>query len=64
MVPRITRVEIHHDKANQASAGIPRGLGFEWLGESPREPVAPADTEVEWCWRMDKETWNARQASR
>ena len=31
-LPGITRVEIHHDKANQASAGVPRGLGFEWLG--------------------------------
>jgi ribosomal-protein-serine acetyltransferase len=61
-LPGITRVEIHHDKANQASAGVPRGLGFEWLGEWHREPVAPADTEVEWCWRMDKETWDARQA--
>jgi ribosomal-protein-serine acetyltransferase len=58
----ITRVEIHHDKANQASAGIPRGLGFEWLGEFPREPVAPADTEVEWCWRMDRDTWAVRLA--
>jgi ribosomal-protein-serine acetyltransferase len=62
-VPGITRVEIHHDKANQASAGIPRGLGFDWLGEAPREPVAPADTEVEWCWRMNAETWGARRAS-
>ncbi len=63
-VPGITRVEIHHDKANEASAGIPRGLGFEWLGEAPREPVAPADTDVEWCWRMGTETWEARRASR
>jgi ribosomal-protein-serine acetyltransferase len=42
-VPGITRVEIHHDKANQASAGIPRKLGFHWLGEAPDEPVAPAE---------------------
>lgn len=62
-VPGIARVEIHHDKANQASAGIPRGLGFEWLGEAQHEPVAPADTGVEWRWRMDKETWDARQAT-
>jgi len=62
-VPGITRVEIHHDKANQASAGIPRGLQFEWLGESQREPVAPADTGAEWRWRMDKATWDARHAT-
>jgi RimJ/RimL family protein N-acetyltransferase len=61
-VPGVTRVEIHHDKANQASAGIPRALGFEWLGEAQDEPVAPADTGLEWRWRMDKETWDARQS--
>jgi len=62
-VPGITRVEIHHDKANRASAGIPRGLGFEWLGEAQDEPVAPAEIGVEWRWRMDKETWDARHAA-
>jgi ribosomal-protein-serine acetyltransferase len=62
-VPGITRIEIHHDKANQASAGIPRSLGFEWLDETQVEPVAPAETGVEWRWRMDKESWDARQAT-
>lgn len=61
VVPGITRVEIHHDKANQASAGIPRELGYDWLGEASDEPVAPADTGIEWRWAMDKETWDARQ---
>jgi ribosomal-protein-serine acetyltransferase len=61
VVPGITRVEIHHDKANQASAGIPRELGYDWLGEASDEPVAPADTGIEWRWVMDKETWDARQ---
>ena len=58
--PGITRVEIHHDKANEASAGIPRRLGFEWLGEAPDEPVAPAETGLEWRWAMDKASWDAR----
>jgi ribosomal-protein-serine acetyltransferase len=62
-LPGITGVEIHHDKANQASAGIPRALGFEWLGETQDEPVAPADTGIEWRWRMDKDTWDARRAT-
>ena len=62
-VPGITRVEIRHDKANQASAGIPRGLGFEWLGEEPRPPLAPSETGVQWRWRMDKPSWEARQAT-
>lgn len=60
-VPGITRVEIHHDKANQASGGVPRKLGFGWLGEAPGEPVAPGDAGVEWRWAMDKETWKARE---
>jgi ribosomal-protein-serine acetyltransferase len=58
-VPGITRVEIHHDKANQASAGIPRKLGFDWFGEAPAEPVAPADSGIEWRWAMEKHAWNA-----
>jgi RimJ/RimL family protein N-acetyltransferase len=56
-VPGITRVEIHHDKANQASAGVPRKLGFEWLGESADEPAAPADLGIEWRWRMEAARW-------
>lgn len=60
-VPGIVRVEIHHDKANHASAGVPRGLGFEWIGESPDERVAPAEIGIEWRWCMDKETWAARR---
>jgi ribosomal-protein-serine acetyltransferase len=60
-LPGITRVEIRHDTANQASAGIPRALGFEWLGEEPREPLAPAETGMQWRWRMDRATWDARR---
>lgn len=61
-VPGISHVEIHHDKANQASAGIPRKLGFEWLGEARDEPEAPRDIGVEWRWRMDRATWIVRGA--
>lgn len=62
-LPEITLVEIRHDKTNQASAGIPRGLGFEWVGEQSRKPVAPAETGVQWRWRMGKATWDARRAA-
>jgi ribosomal-protein-serine acetyltransferase len=56
-LPEITRVEIHHDKANQPSAGVPRKLGFEWLGEVPDAPEAPADLGIEWRWRMESGAW-------
>jgi hypothetical protein len=59
-LPGVTHVEIHHDKANQASAGIPRKLGFRWMGESGDEPEAPADIGIEWRWRMDRAAWAAR----
>ena len=32
---QINCVEIHHDAANLASEGVPRGLGFVLVGESP-----------------------------
>lgn len=60
-VPGITHVEIHHDKANQASGGVPRKLGFRWVAEVPDEPEAPADVGIEWRWRMEKEAWLARR---
>jgi len=34
-VPGIARVEIHHDKANAASSGIPRRLGFRFGRRDP-----------------------------
>jgi ribosomal-protein-serine acetyltransferase len=59
-VPGITRVEIHHDEANLASAGVPRNLGFEWIDETPDEPEAPAEVGIEGRWRIDREAWLAR----
>lgn len=60
-VPGITHVEIHHDKANRPSGGVPRKLGFQWVGEAPDEPEAPSDLGIEWRWRMDRESWLARR---
>ena len=54
----ITHVQIHHDKANVASAGVPRTLGFEFLGERTEAPKAPAESGIEWRWRMDRERWS------
>ena len=54
---RITHVEIHHDKANVASAGVPRKLGFSLLAEVPDEIEAPAEIGIECRWRMDRQQW-------
>jgi RimJ/RimL family protein N-acetyltransferase len=62
-LPGITHVEIHHDKANVASAGVPRRLGFWLLAEVPDEIEAPAEFGVECQWRMDQQRW-ARRALR
>ena len=37
-VPGIERVGIHHDKASQASAGVPRSSGCRPIGEQPDTP--------------------------
>jgi GrpB-like predicted nucleotidyltransferase (UPF0157 family)/RimJ/RimL family protein N-acetyltransferase len=57
--PQISHVEIHHDKANVASAGVPRKLGFQFAGETRDQREAPADLGIEWRWRMDKRSWQA-----
>jgi ribosomal-protein-serine acetyltransferase len=63
-LPDISHVEIHHDKANAASAGVPRKLGFDPLGEEPDEPEAPADSGIECRWRMDEGAWAIRGTRR
>lgn len=59
-VPGIDHVEIHHDKANRASAGIPRRLGFRFCGETPDKVEAPGEVGVEQLWRMDLADWRER----
>ncbi len=44
----VRRVEIHHDKANVASAGVPRRLGYRFIVERPNEDGAPGGTGIEW----------------
>lgn len=56
-LPSIDYVEIHHDKANTASAGVPRKLGFRLIGEQPDKPQAPAESGIECRWRMDEVSW-------
>ncbi len=54
-VTGITHVEIHHDKANLASAGIPRRLGYRLVAEAPDEIAAPAELGIERVWRIDRD---------
>jgi ribosomal-protein-serine acetyltransferase len=60
--PGIDRVEIHHDRANVASGGVPRKLGFELVGDTQRAPQAPSEEGVERVWRLSREAWTARRA--
>jgi RimJ/RimL family protein N-acetyltransferase len=59
-LPEISFVEIHHDKANVASGGVPRKLGFELVAEEPQQPQAPGEIGLEWRWRMERLAWQAR----
>lgn len=57
--PGVDRVEIKHDAANVASAGVPARLGFRRVGGEPREPKAPAETGVHVVWWVTREEWAA-----
>jgi RimJ/RimL family protein N-acetyltransferase len=59
-VPGIDRVEIHHDRANAASRGVPAGLGYALESERPDEPEAPAEQGVDCTWVMTGDRWSAR----
>jgi ribosomal-protein-serine acetyltransferase len=56
-MPEISSVEIHHDKANLASSGVPSRLGYRFVGEQPDEATAPADTGGECIWRIERSEW-------
>lgn len=56
-VPGIDRVEIHHDKANIASAGVPQRLGFKLVEETPDEVDAPGEAGIECRWVITRPDW-------
>lgn len=62
LIPGISSVEIHHDKANVRSGQVPRRLGYELVCERAEALKAPAESGVELTWRMTAEHWAARQA--
>ena len=55
--PDIDRVEIHHDKANTASEGIPRALGFSLVEEVAAVPQTPEQSGVHLVWRLTRGEW-------
>lgn len=59
-MPEVDHVEIHHDRGNKASAGIPRKLGYQLVVKFPREIAAPGEEGVQYTWRVDKADWAGR----
>lgn len=62
-VDGVTFVEIHHDKANIASAGIARRLGYRYLGETADNVSAPAEVGIDCGWRMHSASWARRSVA-
>ena len=51
--PGISWVAIRHDRNNVASSGVPRRLGYRYVGSVHRVPEAPAESGELLCWRRD-----------
>ncbi len=53
-LPWVGRVQIWHDAANTASAGVPRRLGFVEVARRcpPRDPALPAEAGVDVIWEL------------
>lgn len=56
-LPGISHTEIHHDKANVASGGVPRKLGYRLVGERRDGIQATAEIGIDCIWRMDGDLW-------
>lgn len=61
-LPGVHHAEIHHDKANEASAAIPRKLGYTLFAEVQQPAVAAGEVGIEYRWRIDRATWQANRA--
>jgi RimJ/RimL family protein N-acetyltransferase len=53
----IERVEIHHDKENVASEGVPRSLGYTFTGDIAAAVAAPSESGVLCVWAMTRDEW-------
>jgi ribosomal-protein-serine acetyltransferase len=60
-IPQVDRVEIHHDKANSASEGVPRRLGFRLIEEKADRPKAPAEVGIDCTWHLARPEWEAHK---
>ena len=56
----IERVELHHDRANVASRGVPVALGYELVTERPDPVTAPGEEGVDCTWVMTRGRWRER----
>jgi len=57
LVPGVERVEIHMDRANEASAAVPRKLGYRLDHEEVRPIEATGHTGVGSVWVLDRPAW-------
>jgi len=57
LVPGVERVEIHMDRANEASAAVSRKLGYRLDHKEVRPIEATGHTGVGSVWVLDRPAW-------
>jgi RimJ/RimL family protein N-acetyltransferase len=63
-LPGISRVEIRHDELNTASGGIPRKLGFTYVGSEPgSDPRLDGTEPTDLVWEITRERWGSPETS-
>ncbi|MEO8267305.1 MAG: GNAT family N-acetyltransferase [Ilumatobacteraceae bacterium] len=62
-VEGIDRVEIHHDKANIASGGVPRRLGYAFGGETRDSVTSPGEVGIDCRWLITSDRWTTRSTT-
>jgi ribosomal-protein-serine acetyltransferase len=55
--PEIELVEIHCDRSNSASQGVPSKLGFILIGQQTKPIQAPSETGLQDVWRITRSEW-------
>jgi ribosomal-protein-serine acetyltransferase len=62
--PAVMRVEIHHDRANQASAGVPGKLGLRLARERVDEIQASRESGISCEWQITRQQWHTLRGDR